>query len=359
VAGLSIRPPPPTPMSPHDATHAEPAFTAYDERFAEVVGDAPRLARVADADAHEGPVYAADEDALYFTTLPRAVDVPAPGWRRVSIARLALDGERFPVGPGRVTLVREDAGMANGMAMGHDGRLVVCEQGTRSDHARIARVDRRTGEAETVVDSWGGLRFNSPNDVVVAPDGAVWFTDPSYGHLQGFRPEPVVADFVYRHDPATGRTAVVADGFDKPNGIALSPAGGVLYVTDSGANQEPGSYHAGRPHHITAFDVVDGRRLGPGRLFAVTTPGVPDGIKVDRDGRVYASCSAGVQVFAPDGDLIGLIALPGAVNFTFGGPGRNVLYVTSDSAVWAAVLAARGPEPPAPAHADEPTPKGA
>ena len=131
---------------------------------------------------------------------------------------------------------------------------------------------------------------------------------------------------------------MVADGFDKPNGLAFSPDERTLYVTDSGANQEPGSYHVRRAHHIVAFDVQGGSHLGPGRLFAVTTPGFPDGIKVDRAGRVYASSFTGVQVFSQAGDLVGQIRLPGAVNFTFGGPGGEVLFITTDTAIWAAVL---------------------
>jgi gluconolactonase len=228
--------------------------------------------------------------------------------------------------------------MPNGMTLGHDGNLVVCEQGTRAERARISRVHPTTGEVETVIDAWGGLRLNSPNDVVVRGDGTIWFTDPSYGYLQGFRPEPQIGDYVYRYDPASGRLSVVADGFDKPNGLAFSPDEQILYITDSGANQEPGSYHVQRPHRIMAFDVHDGSHLGPGRLFAVTTPGFPDGIKVDRAGRVYASSFTGVQVFSQAGDLIGQIRLPGAVNFTFGGPGGEVLFITTDTAVWAAVL---------------------
>jgi gluconolactonase len=302
----------------------------------------PRLVRVVDTDAHEGPVYAADEDALYFTTLPRHRDVPAPGFPEAQIKRLALDGERFPLEPERVTVVASPASMPNGMALDLDGRLVVCEQGTRSEHARISRLDRATGALETVVDAWGGLRLNSPNDVVVRRDGTLWFTDPSYGHLQGFRPAPLIGDYVYRHDPGSGRLTVVADHFDKPNGLAFSPDEQVLYVTDSGANQRAGSYHVDRPHHIMALDVRDGRHLAAGRLFAVTTPGFPDGIKVDRDGRVYASAASGVQVFDPSGDLIDELHLPGAVNVTFGGPGGNVLFITADTAIWAAVLDTTG-----------------
>ena len=193
-----------------------------------------------------------------------------------------------------------------------------------------------------VVEGWRGLRLNSPNDVVVASDDAIWFTDPSYGHLQGFRPPPEVGDYVYRHDTATGETTVVADSFDKPNGLALSPDERVLYVTDSGANQELGSFYVGRPHHIKAFDVLDGRRLSGERLFAVTSPGFPDGLKVDRDGRVYASSFSGVQVLAQDGQLLGEIRLPGAVNFCFGGPELDLLLITTDTAVWGAALAAKG-----------------
>lgn len=315
------------------ATARQPAFVAHAPEFDEVTGDRPRLSQLAEVDAHEGPVYFADENALYFTTLPRPGADRTPA---VQIKRLAL-GE-----PGETSVLVAEANGANGMAPDRDGRLIVCEQGSRWESARISRVDRGTGERESVVDEWRGLPLNSPNDVVVASDGALWFTDPSYGHLQGFRPEPRLGDFVYRHDPATGQTTVVADGFDKPNGIAFSPDERVLYITDSGANQEPGSYHVTRPHHVKAFDVTGGPRLSGERLFAVVTPGFPDGLKVDRDGRVYASSFSGVQVFDPVGQLLGEIHLPGTVNFCFGGAERDLLLITTDAAVWAAALAAKG-----------------
>jgi len=314
-------------------------FILHRDEFKAVVGDAPLLVKVVEIDAHEGPVYIREEDALYFTTLPQPTNIPLPGSRRVAIKQLALNGDQFPVSPDNITIVREPANMANGMALDREGMLVICEQGTHIEHARISRMDPQSGAIETVVDSWRGLRFNSPNDVVVKSDGTIWFTDPSYGFLQGFRPEPVVGDYVYRYDPQTGQLSVVADSFVKPNGLVFSPDESVLYVTDSGANQEAGSYYINKPHHIIAFNVLEGRHLMNQRLFAVITPGFPDGIKVDARGNVYASSFSGVQVFNPLGDLIGEINLPGTTNFTFGGPGHNILFIMVDDAIWAAVLA--------------------
>jgi gluconolactonase len=293
-------------------------FVPHDERFDEVLGESPELIRILDVDAHEGPVYSAAEDALYFTTVRR---------ERVSIKRLAL-------ADGSVSLVVHDANNANGMFLDRDGSLVVCEQGTFAEPARVSRVDPATGAAETLVDGFGGLRLNSPNDVVVRSDGTIWFTDPSYGHRQGFRPEPELSDGVYRYDPLSDRVRVAACLLDKPNGLAFSPDERTLYVGDNG-----------RPHHLLAFEVRPNGSLRRRRVLAHATREHPDGLKVDTEGRIYASALHGIQIFDPTGDLLGEITLPGAVNFTFGGPGRNVLFITADTAIWAAVLNAKGAFP--------------
>jgi gluconolactonase len=255
-------------------------------------------------DAHEGPVYVAAEEAVYVTTVPGAI-------------------KRLSLRDGTVSVVAADANRPNGMTLDHDGSLLVCEQGTMTARARISRLDRATGERSTVVDAYEGRPLNSPNDVVVARDGSIWFSDPSYGHLQGFRPPPQAGDVVYRY--ADGRLSVVADGFDKPNGLAFSPDESVLYVADNGA-----------PHHLKALEG------GGSRVIAEFEPGHPDGVVVDAEGRIYASCPAGVRVLAPSGEELDLIDLPGAVNFTFGGPERNVLFITTDTAVHAVVLETRG-----------------
>jgi gluconolactonase len=239
-------------------------------------------------DAHEGPVWA--PGALYFTT----------GRPDVKIRRLDL-------ATGDVTTVREYTGVANGMTL-DGGTLLVCEQAP----AAITRVDPHTGAVlETVVDAFEGRSLNSPNDVIVASDGAIWFTDPSYAHVQGFGPKPELRDAVYRY--ADGRLEIVADGFEKPNGLALSPDERVLYVGDSEACV------------IWAFEGGERRR------FAEIETGSPDGLKVDAAGRVWSTAGDGVRIFDTDGRQIGLIPLPGAVNFAFG---DGAVFITTDDAIW-------------------------
>jgi gluconolactonase len=268
-----------------------------------------RLEHLVDVDAHEGPVYVPGEDALYFTSVPR----PGP---RVDIKRLDL-------GSLTVSVIRPDAAAANGMTLGHDGRLIVCEQ----IGGAIAAVDRRSGAGTPIVKG-----FNSPNDVVVKRDGTIWFTDPSYGWLQGFRPRPLLRDAVWRYDPRTGGAIAVADSFDKPNGLSFSPDERTLYVADNG-----------EPHHLKAFDVADGGRLDGERVIHVSSPEHPDGLKADATGRLYATFAGGVEVLSPDGSLLGQIELPGAVNFCFGSPERDVLFITADTAIYAAHLEPKGP----------------
>jgi gluconolactonase len=269
--------------------------------------------RVVATDAHEGPVYVADENALYFTSVPHRNGGPPV----VAIKRVDLESAR-------ISVVRAEANVANGMTLDPSGCLLVCEQGTMSRPARISRFDCVDGHLDTVVDSFEGMPFNSPNDVVVKSDGTIWFTDPSYGWLQGFRPKPQLPDAVYRFDPLTGEIDQVAASFDHPNGLAFSPDESVLYVGDSGD-----------PHHVKAFDVVDWSHLENERVFAVIHRGYPDGLKTDAAGRVYVSSFAGVQVFDSDGMPLDLIPVRDSVNFAFAG---NALLITNDTAIWKADL---------------------
>src|SRR4051812_36352336 len=136
----------------------EAAFAVHDDAFLDALGSDPRLERVVTTDAHEGPVYVTDEDALYFTTVPR----PGPSGPRVDIRRLDLDGTRFPLAAERLSTVRSDANAANaanaanGMTLAPDGRLVVCEQGSPTTAAAITLVERASSHSETLVDGWRG-----------------------------------------------------------------------------------------------------------------------------------------------------------------------------------------------------------
>jgi gluconolactonase len=172
-------------------------LATQDSACADGLGLTAAVELVLTTPAHEGPVYIAGEHALYVTV--------ESGLRRIDLAtRRAADLACSVVRP-------------NGMFVDHEGRLVVCEQGDIEHPARISRLDLHTGDLTTIVEDLCGLPLNSPNDVVVGPDGVIWFTDPCYGYLQGYRPRPRLGDFVHRFDPATRRHDVVADGFDKPN----------------------------------------------------------------------------------------------------------------------------------------------
>ncbi|MBV9492697.1 MAG: SMP-30/gluconolactonase/LRE family protein [Acidobacteria bacterium] len=314
-------------------------FVAYADEFHDVLGSNPTYESIP-ADAHEGPVYVRDWNAVLFTSVPERTDVPAFGDRNVQIGRL-------DVAKRKLSVFREASNMGNGMTLDREGRLLICEQGSLTTPARISRLDLQTGAIETVTDRWFGLPFNSPNDVVVKSDGTIWFTDPSYGALQGFRPPALSGDYVYRCDPREKvSTAVVLDSFNKPNGLCFSPDESILYVNDSGAIQGPGTYYPALPHHIKAFDVIvdgnGGARLGPGRLFATITPGIPDGLKCDSAGRVYSSSFSGVQVFSPEGRILGEIVAPGVANFCFGGERNDTLFLMCDSEIVIARIAATG-----------------
>jgi gluconolactonase len=234
-------------------------------------------------------------------------------------------------------LVRENTGAANGQTFGTDGVIVFCEQNGR----RVSRLSRDGGEVEPIVETWAGQRLNSPNDVVCRSDGLIYFTDPPYGveparrslHFQG----------VYAFDPAKngpGALRLVADDFEKPNGLAFSPDERTLYVCDT------------TRYHVRAFEVeISGRlRSGSSRVFARLDPGQPggpDGMKVDRAGRVYVAVALGVWVFEPDGRLLGIISMPARPsNLAWCDADARGLAITAVDAVYYLRLRVEGIAPP-------------
>lgn len=213
---------------------------------------------------------------------------------------------------------RDPSNNANGNTLDGNGLLVTAEHGAR----RVSRT-AKDGTVETVVDSFEGKKLNSPNDVVVASDGAVWFTDPDYG-LAG-NPKEMPGNWVFRYDPKSKTLTPVVKDFDKPNGLCFSPDEKKLYIADSG-----------KPRHIRVFQVRNDHSLGDGAVFAVIDKGGPDGIRCDEAGRVWSSTGDGAQVFGPDGKLIARILLPeSAANLAFGGPDGKTLYLTARTSLYA------------------------
>ena len=222
---------------------------------------------------------------------------------------------------GAVGVFREPAHHANGHTVDRQGRLVSCEQGER----RVTRTEH-DGSVTVIADRFEGKRFNSPNDVVEHSDGSIWFTDPDYGirsDYEGHRADSEIgACHVYRADPATGEVRVVADDFLRPNGLAFSADERRLFVVDT-----PNK-------HIRVFDVTDGTLEG-GEVFGTCDAGVFDGVRLDPEGRRWAAAHDGLHCFAPDGTLIGKLLVPEVVsNLTFGGPRRNVLFITASASVY-------------------------
>ena len=248
-----------------------------------------------------------------------------------------------------MTVWREGVEFTNGHTREADGSLLHCS------HGLCAVVRTRFGPGpglapladEIVVDRYQGRRLNSPNDIVVKRDGSIWFTDPSYGILsdyEGHQAESELDDhYLFRFDPKNGALRIVSDFVEEPNGLAFSPDETLLYVSDtSAARRTDGSGN----HHIVVFDVVGGEDLANPRAFAVVSPGLPDGFRVDRHGFVYTSSLDSVQVYHPDGTRIGRIAVPKKVgNLSFGGAAGNELFICASSSLYRIRLNTAGAVP--------------
>ncbi len=146
------------------------------------------------------------------------------------------------------------------------------------------------------------------------------------------------ACYVYRLDPNSGSLTVVADDFDKPNGIGFSPDEKRLYVADTGGSHDPAG-----AHHIRVFDVIGGKRLANGRVFAEIDAGLADGFRLDTGGNVWTSAGDGVHCYSPKGVLLGKVLVPEVVsNVCFGGAKRNRLFITATTSLYAVYVGQTG-----------------
>ncbi|WP_460526133.1 SMP-30/gluconolactonase/LRE family protein [Flindersiella endophytica] len=236
---------------------------------------------------------------------------------------------------GSVGVFRKPAGHSNGNTMDREGRLVTCEHYNR----RVTRTEH-DGSITVIADQWNGMKFNSPNDVVVKSDGSIWFTDPAYGcdiDYEGHgEPSEIGECNVYRVDPDRGEVTMVANGFERPNGLAFSLDESMLYVADT-----PGG-------HIKVFEVTaNGTALSGGEIFTDAVTGVFDGFRLDHTGRIWAGVGDGVSCYDPDGTLIGKVLVPEVVaNVTFGGPKNSDLFICGTSSLYLIRLSVNGARRP-------------
>jgi gluconolactonase len=276
----------------------------------------------------EGPVWDRKNERLLFSDIPRnAIYEWRPGSKEATIF-LKPSGYT-----GAAPFEGREPG-SNGLAFDGTGRLVLCEHGDR----RVARLEK-DGKKTTIADRYEGKRLNSPNDLAIRPNGDVYFTDPAFGLPKTFADPAREIDFcgVYRVTKE-GKVALVTKEIEIPNGIAFSPDGKRLYVSNVD------EAHAG----WYAFDVkpdgtVANKRLfHDAREFLKAMPGASDGMKVDEAGNLFASGPGGIYVFAPDGAHLGTIVTGGRVSNCGWGEDGRTLYITADSEVFRIRLSTKG-----------------
>jgi gluconolactonase len=311
----------PLPNSRYPDVHVE----SLDKRFKGSAGTAA-VERIATGFRWaEGPAYFHAGRYLLFSDIPNN-----------RIMRLLEDDNHLSV-------YRSPSMNNNGNTVDREGRLVSCEHAGR----RITRTEHN-GVITVLADRYNGKRFNSPNDIVVASNGSIWFSDPSYGimgNYEGFQAEPEQPTHnVYRLDPQSGEVTVVVDDFVQPNGLCFSPDEKRLYVIDS-AVKESG------PPHIRVFDVDIGTgKVTNGKVFVQhLTAGFTDGMRADVDGNIWCSMGwgdpkeDGVHCYSPGGDLLGKIHLPETcANLVFGGLLKNRLYMCASSSIYACYVGTSG-----------------
>ncbi|MBZ5607492.1 MAG: SMP-30/gluconolactonase/LRE family protein [Acidobacteriia bacterium] len=236
---------------------------------------------------------------------------------------------------GHITVFHNPSGYSNGNTFDFEGRQLSCEHGGR----RVVRYEPN-GTLTVIAEKFEGKRLNSPNDIVVHPDGSIWFTDPTYGingNYEGFKADKELKEAVYRVDSKTGQMDKLTDEMNGPNGICFSPDYKKVYICDTGTGRE-----------IRVYD-LDGKTIRNGKRFIqldVPGTGAPtfaDGIRCDVDGNVWGGARPGVQVINPGGERIGMIRLPETcANVCFGGTKRNRLFMAASQSLYVVYVLTSG-----------------
>jgi gluconolactonase len=315
----------PLPDTRYPDTHIE----SLDKRFKGSVGTGA-VERVATGFRWaEGPAYFSAGRYLIFSDIPNN-----------RMMRLLEEDNHLSV-------FRTPSFNSNGNTFDREGRLISCEHAGR----RVIRTEH-DGTISVVADRYNGKQINSPNDVVVASNGSIWFSDPTYGsdgNYEGLKADREQEKHnVYRVDPQSGTVTVVVDDFVEPNGLCFSPDEKKLYVIDSGITH-------GGPAHIRSFDVdIATGKATNGKIFADGfAPGFTDGMRCDVEGNVWCSMGwgdpkeDGVRCYSAAGEILGKIHLPETcANLVFGGPLHNRLYMCASTSVYACYVGVQGAAKP-------------
>jgi gluconolactonase len=287
-----------------------------DPRFDALVPPDARMERLAEGFAwSEGPVWIRDGGHLLFSDIPRNRIVK---WKEGEGISVFLQPSGYT---GSAPFTGPEPG-TNGLTLDAEGRLVMCQHGDR----RVTRVEK-DGKWTVLAEKYQGKRLNSPNDLAYHSSGSLYFTDPPYGLPKRYDDPARELDWcgVYRLSK-DGELTLLTKEMSRPNGLALSPDEKTLYV----ANSDP------ERAIWMAFDVKADGTLGPGRLFYDATkwvgqrPGLPDGLKVDRQGHIFATAPGGVLVFHPDGTLLGRFDTGQRTANCGWGDDGSVLYIMAD-----------------------------
>jgi len=282
-------------------------FEIRDPSFHDIIAESAKMETVADGFTFtEGPIWHPTEHWLVFSDIAESRQY------------------RWSENAG-LTVFRCPSNQANGNAFDREGRIISGEHAA----SRLIRHDHGGKLIQPIATHYEGKELNSPNDVVVDGKGRIWFTDPVFGRIREdlgiLRDQQLDVQGVFRLDP-DGLLALVADDFQQPNGLCFSSDESMLFINDSWGPT------------IRSFTVKDDGALGGGDVWATVTgdgEGVPDGMKVDLQDRVFCNGPGGVHVFAPDGRCLGVIKTPEkSTNFCFGGPDRSVLFITASTSVY-------------------------
>lgn len=276
-----------------------------DERIRSVVGDSVEVEQIATGFIFtEGPLWDPRTNSIIFS------DIPGDIMRRWS----ASNG---------VETFRQPSNKANGNTWDLQGRLVTCEHGSQ-----VTRTEA-DGSITVLATHYNGKELNSPNDLTVKSDGSIYFSDPTFGRMDGFgflREQDMDVQGVYRVVPDTGEVTQLADDFTQPNGLAFSLDESKLFVNDTSRG------------HVRVFDVKSDGSVSGGDVWVDVTgdgAGAPDGMKIDSADNLYTTGPGGIHVFAPDRTDLGVIGVPeGIANFTWGDDDLKTLYVTARTSLY-------------------------